>query len=124
MANVDGIVQEGIAAIKAGRKEEARQLLNKAVDLDERSEQAWLWLSACVETVDEQQICLENVLSINPANQKARKGLEALTKQIGQKPAAAPPPPTPPAPDPFAGSPFDTNSSGTDSGFGGAWGND
>src|SRR5262245_56396749 len=107
MANVEGMIQEGIAAIKAGRKEDARTLLQKAVDLDELKEQAWLWLSDCGETQEEQQICLENVLSINPNNQKARKGLEALTKQIGQKPAPSPAPSTP-APDPFAGSPFDT----------------
>ncbi len=135
MANVDGIVQEAVAALKAGRKDEAAQLLNKAVDLDERNEQAWLWLSACVETREEQQICLENVLAINPANQKARKGLEALTRQFGQKPAAASPSPAPStapasdpfgsgfANDPFAGSPFDTSSSGgEESGFGMNWG--
>jgi hypothetical protein len=110
------LVQQGIAAIKAGNKAQARDLLTKAVDLDEQNEQAWLWLSACVETVEEQQICLENVMSLNPNNEKAKKGLAAIAKQTGQYPAApsapAPAPTKPdtslPSNDPFAGSPFDT----------------
>ncbi len=120
MANVDGIVQEGIAAIKAGRKDEAKRLLNKAVDLDERNEQAWLWLSACVETLEEQQICLENVLSINPANTKARKGLEALAQKTGQQ---APPPASGYDSNPFAGTGFDSNpyGGGSDPAFGSSW---
>ena len=47
MAKVDAIIQEGVAAIKAGRKDDAKRVLMRAIDLDERSEQAWLWLSAC-----------------------------------------------------------------------------
>src|SRR5258708_1414119 len=81
MPNIDAMVQEGIAAIKAGRKSDAKAVLMKAVELDEQNQQAWLWLSARVDTTDEQQICLENVLAINPANEKARKGLAAITKK-------------------------------------------
>src|SRR3954469_22298657 len=90
-SNVDTLIQEGMRALKAGRREDARQILMKAVDLGERSEQAWLWLSACVDSPEEKQICLENVLSVNPANEKARKGLDALSKQLGNR--SAPPPP-------------------------------
>src|SRR5260221_12792065 len=89
MPNIDAMVQEGIAAIKAGRKGDAKAVLMKAVELDEQNEQAWLWLSACVDTTGEQHICLENGLAINPANEKARKGLAAITKNItGEMPAA------------------------------------
>src|SRR5438105_15904979 len=90
MPNVDSMVQEGIAAIKAGRKSDAKAVLMKAVELDEQNEQAWLWLSACVDTTDEQQICLENVLAINPANEKARKGLAAITKKTTREMPALP----------------------------------
>src|SRR5579871_1274820 len=110
MPNVDSLVQDGITAIKAGRKDEARRALMKAVELDEHNEQGWLWLSAVVETTEEQQICLENVIAINPNNDKARKGLAALTKGGTGTSAPAPAAPTPaaPAPDPFAGG-FDSN---------------
>jgi hypothetical protein len=134
--NVEAIIQEGISAIKAGRKDDARRALMKAVDLDERNETAWLWLSAVVDTPDEQQLCLENVLSINPSNQKAQKGLEALMKASGQKPKPAAPPAAPPTSaatstfdsgfdsNPFAGTGFDRNPYGSsaDPALGSGWG--
>ncbi|HEX2905825.1 MAG TPA: hypothetical protein VHO69_03125 [Phototrophicaceae bacterium] len=119
-ANVDGMVREGISAYRAGKKEEARTFLLKAVEIDEHNEQAWLWLSAVVDSPDEQQICLENVLAINPNNERARQGLQFLQKKSGPPapPSAkaedvlanasfAPSPPAPPktAPPP---SPFST----------------
>jgi hypothetical protein len=57
-ANVDGMVREGISAYRAGRKDEARALLLRAVEIDQYNEQAWLWLSAVVESVEEQHTCL------------------------------------------------------------------
>jgi len=77
-ANVEAMVREGIAAYKDGRKDEARALLTKATELDQFNEQAWLYLSGVVETPEDQRICLENVLSINPLNEKAKKGLAFL----------------------------------------------
>lgn len=80
-ANVDAMVREGINAYKAGRKEEARALLLKATELDQYSEQAWLWLSGLMDTPDDQRTCLENVLAINPNNERAKQGLSYLTGQ-------------------------------------------
>jgi hypothetical protein len=82
MSEVDDLVQQAVAALKAGRKDEARNLLMEAVDKDEHHEQGWLWLSALVDTLEEQQICLENVLAINPDNERARKGLDAVNQKI------------------------------------------
>jgi hypothetical protein len=80
-ANVDAMVREGINAYRAGNKEEARTLLLKAVELDEQNEQAWLWLSAVVDTVEDQQTCLENVLTINPNNERAQQGMRVLKQK-------------------------------------------
>lgn len=107
--DLNAMLQRAIAYAKANRKAEARQLLEQIVNIDQMNEQAWLWLSACVDTVEEQTICLENVLDINPNNQKARKGLQAL--QARSAPPAADPFASSPfsaasAPDPFADSPF------------------
>jgi len=88
-ANVDAMVREGISAVRAGKKEDARILLMRAVDIDQFNEQAWLWLSAVVESEDEQRICLENVVQINPSNDRAREGLKMLG---GGGSNAAPPP--------------------------------
>lgn len=77
-ANVDGIVREAIRAYKGGNREEAQALLIKATELDQMHEEAWLWLGAVVETVEDQRVCLENVLYINPNNERALKGMEQL----------------------------------------------
>jgi len=102
MSEADTLVKQAVAAYKAGRKEEARDLLLEAVDRDERNEQAWLWLSATVDSLEEQQICLENVLSINPSNDRARKGLDTVMQKIAAQQGANPSPP-PPAAKPAAG---------------------
>ncbi len=116
MAGFDAQVQQAISALKAGRREEARDLLLHVVDQDERNEQAWLYLSALVETLEEQEICLENVLALNPSNQKALKGLETIRRRISPPPTrrrdgpAQPPRPTAaPGADsnPYSDQPFD-----------------
>ena len=82
-ANVDAMVREAIRAYKAGQKAEAHALLLKATELDQMHEQAWMWLSAVVDTPEDQRICLENVIYINPDNENARRGLALLNKQPG-----------------------------------------
>ncbi|GAB4534761.1 MAG: hypothetical protein Kow0063_18190 [Anaerolineae bacterium] len=76
--DVDTTLQQAIVAARAGRKEEARRLLEIVLDADERNEQAWLWMSGVVDNDEERIICLENVLTINPNNETARNGLAAL----------------------------------------------
>ena len=78
-ANVEAMVREGINAVKAGNKEEGRALLRKAVELDPYNEEGWLWLSGVVESPEDQRTCLENVLSINPNNDRARQGVAYLS---------------------------------------------
>lgn len=82
-ANVDAMVKEGIRAFKADKKDEARALFEKATELDSYNEQAWLWLSAVVDTEEDQRVCLENVLFINPENPAALKGLSKLKASSG-----------------------------------------
>lgn len=89
MSQGDDLVQQAIAAYKGGQKDHSRSLLLQAIEIDERHEHAWLWLSAVVDDLDEQQICLENVLALNPANEQARKGLEIVNRKIAEKQAKA-----------------------------------
>jgi hypothetical protein len=110
-------LQAGIAAAREGRRAEARALLTRVLQTNSRSEQAWLWMSAVVETDTERQACLEQVLAINPHNQTAQLGLDKIkagnSAESSQAPylpifrpdipqnraptAADPPPPNPPA---------------------------
>ena len=102
--DITDLLNQGITAAKAGRNEQARRLLRQAIEQDEDNEQAWLWLSSVVESPDEQRLCLENVVAINPSNAFARAGLRRLagtitppagkTEDSGQRPI----PPAPQAP--------------------------
>ena len=76
--NVDAMVREAIKKQKEGNKAEARALLEKATELDQNSEKAWLWLSAVVDSPEDQRVCLENVLFLNPDNENAKRGLAVL----------------------------------------------
>jgi len=90
------MLNRAIIAAKAGRKAEARQLLEAVLDADERSERAWLWMSGVVDSDEERIICLENVLAINPDNQAARRGLAILRAATSApiiRPLASPPGP-------------------------------
>jgi tetratricopeptide (TPR) repeat protein len=84
------LLRQGIAAARAGDKETARNLLMRAVEQDENNASAWLWLSGVVEGLDDRQVCLENVLALDPNNQAARQGLEWIH---GQKAASVYVPP-------------------------------
>jgi Tfp pilus assembly protein PilF len=75
------LMEEGITAAKAGQKERARQCLMQVVEADENNEKAWLWLSGVVESLEDQQICLENVLVLNPDSGPAKKGLAWIAQQ-------------------------------------------
>ena len=131
MSTADIMLQQAQALIKAGRRADARPMLEQIVNADDQNEQAWLWLSACVESLEEQRICLENVLMLNPGNQKAIKGLETIRQKLGsgstsaskpqmpQMPTNLRPASPPPQADPYNpynpstndsfGSPYDSN---------------
>ncbi|MEL6528147.1 MAG: hypothetical protein AAFQ07_20790, partial [Chloroflexota bacterium] len=72
------MVRAAVDAYKTGDKTEARTLLERAIEIDSYNETAWLWLSAVVDSKEEQQTCLENVLVINPESDRARQGLKSL----------------------------------------------
>jgi hypothetical protein len=95
---VTDLLQQGIGAARAGRREEARALLMQVVEADERNEQAWLWLAGLIEDPEDIRTCLQNVLDLNPANQQAQQGLAWLERRYGSpapSPETSPPPPLP-----------------------------
>ena len=68
----------GIEAMKTGHRDKVRELLIEIVGQDEENEQAWLWLSSAVDTDEDKRVCFENILTLNPKNQVAQKGLAKL----------------------------------------------
>jgi hypothetical protein len=87
--SVDDLLREGVAAAKAGQHEHARDLLTRVVAQDERNAVAWLWLSGVVESLEDREICMENVLAVEPDNAAARRGLAAVRRQMASQASAA-----------------------------------
>ena len=71
-------LRQAAIALEAGRKVEARHLLENVLQADAHSERGWLWLADAVDTDEERRFCLTRVLSINRRNALARRSLEAL----------------------------------------------
>src|SRR5258706_4224731 len=85
------VLQQGIAAARAGQQAQARQLLQEAVKRDPQSEPAWLWLSSVAKDDKERIFCLKQLLAINPNNENAIKGLRQLGVGVEDQPASAQP---------------------------------
>ena len=85
----DNRLAQGIAAVKAGRKAEARELLLQVIQHDWRNEMAWLWLSAAVDTDEQRRACLKRVLATDPDNDAAKWGLEMLAVSGDAQPLRA-----------------------------------
>lgn len=80
------LLEQAVAYIKAGDTEKGKQLLVNVIKQNPRDENAWLWMSRCVTTVEQKRDCFERVLKINPQNQHAIEGLRRLTNPNLPKP--------------------------------------
>ncbi len=87
------MLQEAIKAAREGDKTRARDLLTRLLRIDKDNPEHWLWMSAVVETRQEQIFCLKNLLRLDPDNRIARRGLimmgELKPKPGEVKPVAA-----------------------------------
>ena len=79
--NSSEVLQRAIQAARAGRKVEARDLLIELVEFEPQNEMAWMWLSGLVDSPEDQIIACENVLTINPANERVRAHLTGLRRR-------------------------------------------
>lgn len=69
---------DAIELVKLERREEARTLLRELIRDDSDFEEAWLWMSVAVDTLDQSTLCLDNVLRVNPNNTAAAGALYRL----------------------------------------------
>jgi tetratricopeptide (TPR) repeat protein len=82
----NALLQHGIAALRAGDKAKARQLLAGAIQKEPHNAQAWLWLSGAVNNDKERLECLNRALAIDPNNKSAQRGLAALRQDQAIRP--------------------------------------
>lgn len=90
---IDALLEQGIKAAKARNHATARTLLEQVVEMDQHNEKAWFWLAAITDDMDEKRICLNNVLVINPNNQRAQKMLNQLEENLVDDDDLRPPTP-------------------------------
>lgn len=65
-------------ALSEGDAQRARDILEAIIENDQRNVAAWLLMYRAVDAADEKQICLENVLTLDPDNAQAQAVLEEL----------------------------------------------
>jgi len=75
------LLRQGVDAAHAGRRREACEFFMRVVEIDPQNETAWIWLTGVVDDLDDKIIACENVLTINPANEKVRVYLKSLLHQ-------------------------------------------
>ncbi len=71
-------LEQAIAALRAGERHKARELLTRLLRTEQKDVEAWLWMSAAVDTEKEQIFCLQRALKADPSSVEARRGLVVL----------------------------------------------
>lgn len=77
----DEAVQQAISAWRAGKRENAREIIQNAFSLDPMNENVLLTYAGMAPTKDIAIDMLERVLAVNPENEQARKKLAEFEPQ-------------------------------------------
>ena len=78
MAESDTILQLGIEAAREGNREEARNLFGLLTRQEPHNAQAWLWLAGVADGPEPRRAALERAVELDPTNEMAVKGLQAM----------------------------------------------
>lgn len=69
---------DAIEFLKEDRREDAVNVLRELIREDNDFEDAWLWMSVAVDSLDQSSLCLDNVLRVNPRNDNAAIALHRI----------------------------------------------
>jgi len=76
---MDDLLQQGITAFQAGKRDDSRKLFAAAIQKNLNDESAWGWMYNVCDNDKERIDCLKQVLRINPSNEKANRLFNKLT---------------------------------------------
>lgn len=79
--NSSDLFRQAVELARSGERDAARDAFLRVVDEDPRHELAWMWLAGLVDSLEDKIIACENVLTVNPSNEKARRYLESLVRR-------------------------------------------
>jgi hypothetical protein len=85
------LLHQAVQLAQAGQRSEARQLIWQFLQSEPNNETAWLWLASVASDQAEYQRSLNEVLRINPDNQRAKQLLTEFQQQYGSAPPAVSP---------------------------------
>ncbi len=77
---MNDLLQQGITAYKAGKRDEARNIFIALVEQTPDNERAWGWMYNVCNTDKGRIHCLKQIIRINPKNEKANQLLAKFTK--------------------------------------------
>lgn len=94
---MDDLLQQGVIAHKAGKRDEARKIFITVVKQNPDSEPAWGWMYQASNNDQERIHCLKQILRINPKSEKANELLNQLLAPplTSNMPFSSTPSPTP-----------------------------
>lgn len=81
--NTSALLRQAMQLAREGRRGEARDIFLRIVEDDPRNEIAWMWLAGLVDSLEDRMTACENVLAINPSNEKASAYLGKLKRRRG-----------------------------------------
>ncbi len=76
---MDNLLQQGVIAYKEGKRDEARKCFIAAIKQNRDNERAWQFMYNLANDEKERLSCLQQILRINPQNEKAQQLLDNLT---------------------------------------------
>ena len=75
---MDDLLQQGVAAYKSGKRDEARSIFISVIKQSPNNERAWQFMYNVADNDKERISCLQHILRINPKNEKANVLLSQL----------------------------------------------
>ena len=91
MSNDQAMFEEAREAARNGELARARDLFTRLLRTDQNNSEYWLWMSAVVDSRQEQGDCLQNLLRLDPDNIAARRGLILLGEAASDDVTPVPP---------------------------------
>lgn len=76
------LIQRGIDAAEENHNEQASEYFSKALEYDQQSAMAWMWLASLSDSNDGKLLYLEKALAIEPENRSARAAYQQARNAI------------------------------------------
>lgn len=81
----DELLEAGKQALETGKSHRAYKLWREAATLEPGDERAWVALLDVIASEEDRRVCLQNIISINPGNERARRLLHEYQQTVSRR---------------------------------------